>query len=482
MFYAQKKTDHDTVINVINGNIITKGSPIVKFSSWKGSSNKYPGNRKFDISFENVTFSAASGASPAVLIATAVRNLSEPLTYGNMTLTNCTIDLTGITSGTIFDFADASGIIRASANVVGGKIIADGFDGITIANLAKTYNSLTFAKNTSGAYTTLYLKGGAITPSETLSTAEGEMAFVRTSETEGDYVICKLSDSALNEFKPKISVTLYSDFIFNIYIPATADVESIEFCGEAVDMSAITPVTVEGKEYYAFRKLQAPSAAAEDFSFRVGIKSGSKTVYGNWTVSIVKYAKLVLNDTDSTAVEKTLVKDILSYVRSAYIYFECANAAEIKQQIDAIIGADYDATSLPDTSKEAAEVGGGFDSATFRLDAKPSFIFYPETDKDGNLVYDLSVYKFTQGGKLLEKEIGSADGRTYIKISTYAYQIAENVSYSVEGTEIEGEFNIKSYYEFAKTQNDDTLVNIVERLWKYSESAAAYKAEVTSAS
>ena len=129
---------------------------------------------------------------------------------------------------------------------------------------------------------------------------------------------------------------------------------------------------------------------------------------------------------------------------------------------------------------EEAQVGGGFDSATFRLDAKPSFVFFPETDEDGDLVYDLSAYRFTQNGKALAVENTTADGRACIVIATYAYEIADNISYSIDGTEISGEFNIKAYYEFAKTQNDDTLVSIVERLWKYSESAKAYKAEATS--
>ena len=276
-----------------------------------------------------------------------------------------------------------------------------------------------------------------------------------------------------------MSVTLYSDFVFNIYIPAISGVESIEFSGETVDLSKLEKKTVDGVECYVLHKAQAPDAAAEEFGFRVGLNTGDKTVYGNWTVSIVKYASLVLNDAESTEVEKTLVKDILSYVRSAYIYFKSENAEAVKAKIDAVIGENYDATSRP-TDMDAAEVGGGFDSATFRLDAKPSFVFYPETDADGNLVYDLSAYKFTQNGKALEVENTTVDGRACIVITTYAYEIADNISYSIDGTEISGEFNIKAYYEFALTQNNAELVSIVERLWKYSESAKAYKSEVTS--
>ena len=479
VFYAQKKTDHDTTVNVINGTILTSGSPLIRFSSWT-SSGKYPGSRNFIFNFEEVTIGVAEGSNPSVFLAKADKNISEPMTYNNVTFTDCTIDITGLSSSTVFDIADPSGIIRVNVQIVGGTIRSDGFDGIVIGAVESTYNSLTFVKGSDGEYTKLYLKSGATAPTEQVNAENGKLAFVR-SATEGEWGIYKLSTAVLNEFKPKISVTLYSDFIFNIYIPATDGVESIEFCGETVALNTLEKKTVDGAEYYVFHKAQAPSAAAEEFGFRVGLNTGDKTVYGNWTVSIVKYANLVLGDSESTEVEKTLIKDILSYVRSAYVYFKSENEAYVKAKIDAIIGEDYDETSLP-TDMESAEVGGGFDSATFRLDAKPSFVFYPETDDEGNLVYDLGAYRFTQNGKTLAYETETVSGRTCIVIAMYAYEISEDIAYSVDGTEISGEFNIKAYYEFAKTQNDDALVSIVERLWKYSESANEYRLDAISGS
>ena len=84
-------------------------------------------------------------------------------------------------------------------------------------------------------------------------------------------------------------------------------------------------------------------------------------------------------------------------------------------------------------------------------------------------------------GKTLAKEVCTKeDGTVYFVVTTYAYGISENITYSITGTDITGEFNIKTYYEFAKTLNDDALVSVVERLWKYSESAKAYKIEATS--
>ena len=475
MFYAQKKTDYDTVVTVINGTILTSKAPIVRFSSW-GANGKYPGERNFTINFEGVTIGVVEGSNPATLIATASRDLPEPITYGWLTLTDCTIDLSGLESTTLFDLADNSGIIKVNATVCGGKIISDGFDDITIGNIVDAHNSLTFSKGEDEEYATLYLKEGAELPGETLSTVEGNLSYVRVG-TDGEYGVYKLSTSEISTFNPKISVTLYSDFIFNIYIPALDSVESIEFDGSTVDISTLEVTDIDGKSYYVLHKAQPAKNAAEVFSFRVGVNTAGKTVYGNWNVSIVKYANLVLNDETSKDVEKTLVCDILSYVRSAYEYFQSSDAHAVKLEIDEIIGENYDESSRP-TDMDAANVGSGFDSATLVLDAAPAFVFYPETDEDGELVYSTEAYRFTVDGKLLEKEVlTKPDGTVYIKVLTYAYGICENIAYSIEGTFVSGEFNIKTYYEFAKTQNDDALVSIVERLWKYSESAKDYKTE-----
>jgi hypothetical protein len=115
------------------------------------------------------------------------------------------------------------------------------------------------------------------------------------------------------------------------------------------------------------------------------------------------------------------------------------------------------------------------------LGAKPGFVFYPDVNDDGTLKYDTDKYVFTQGGRRLEaEELVDGDGKTYIKVLNYAYGICEDVQYSISGTEISGTYNIKSYYEYAKTQNNAALTSLVEWIWRYSVSAAEYRAKVTS--
>ena len=73
--------------------------------------------------------------------------------------------------------------------------------------------------------------------------------------------------------------------------------------------------------------------------------------------------------------------------------------------------------------------------------------------------------------------LADTDGRTYIRVSVYAYAMTNTVSYTIEGTDISGAFNLKAYYDFALEENDAKLISLVERLWKYSESARNYRAE-----
>ena len=55
-----------------------------------------------------------------------------------------------------------------------------------------------------------------------------------------------------------------------------------------------------------------------------------------------------------------------------------------------------------------------------------------------------------------------------------AYEMTDTVTYTVAGTDVGGEYNIRAYYDFA-VEEDSSLAELVLRIWKYSESARAYK-------
>ena len=111
-------------------------------------------------------------------------------------------------------------------------------------------------------------------------------------------------------------------------------------------------------------------------------------------------------------------------------------------------------------------------AVTYNLNAKPALRFYLA---DG---FSASDFAFSINGSAVAAEEGTdADGKIYVEVKLYAYELAETVDYTVNGES--DSCHIKCYYEWAKTQNNDSLVKLVERFAKYCESAAAYRASVT---
>ena len=76
---------------------------------------------------------------------------------------------------------------------------------------------------------------------------------------------------------------------------------------------------------------------------------------------------------------------------------------------------------------------------------------------------------------MLETAEGSDKDGTYLSVSLYAFEMIGTVEYTVVGTDVTGGYNLSAYLDFAKTLDDPALVALVERLWKYSESALVYK-------
>ncbi|MBQ3016110.1 MAG: hypothetical protein IJD79_04955, partial [Clostridia bacterium] len=188
--------------------------------------------------------------------------------------------------------------------------------------------------------------------------------------------------------------------------------------------------------------------------------------------SIPKYAAALL-ETRASEEEKTLVKDVLQYIRAAYAYFGTEDAEQIAK-IDTLLG-DY--ASKPTVEGSDVADTTGMKSATLVLSGKPSIRFYLA---DGA---NASAYKFYIGGKQI-KTVVSEDG-TYIDTDVYAYELCETVTYTVGG-EAAGSFHINAYYAFVSGAGENSytgadkaeLTALTECFWKYLQSARAYRKSV----
>ena len=295
-------------------------------------------------------------------------------------------------------------------------------------------------------------------------------------------------------YKGATSMTMADGFILNIYVPTAAanSLQTTEYFvinGANYTVDKLTTTTVDGVECYLISIPLNPHEMGKTVSITVYAKRIYSSIDPDQTDRVVQKAIVrtatKINADPITYLEKltaksdatvsNLAKDILAYVRSAYDYANKTDSARVMARIDGIIGADYADSSTPNFAEVSLNVDKGLNSARMALGDSPAFIFYPETDAEGNPVYDLSLYTFkVKGYKLRAETATDEEGKTFFVIGMFAYAFDDTVDYSIAGTDISGSYNLSAYYEFAKSLNDAKLTTLIERLCKYAESAEAY--------
>jgi len=461
MLNAVKKTANNTSITVKNGSIALSGNkPVIDINA----SSKGAG--KFDFIFDNVTIKLLSSAGTLRILSNTTFGTDLPATAipFNITLNDCEIDISAAKNNvTLFNMSGE--LAKITAVMRGGKIIGSAAS-FTLANTAgaNADSSLTFTKPEGGNYTTLEIPSAS---SLNVSAANGgELVFVKISDN-GTTATYRLTPKAVVEqsFVPKASITLGSELVFNIYIPKNANLTALTLDGAAVDIGTL----IEKDGYHLVVVDLGAKEAARDIILVVTLITDGQAMRGTFTFSIPKYAEKVLADSTASATEKTLVKDVLSYVKAAYAYFGTADA-EAMAKIDELLGENYDESSAPVMNGNAEKPTLGITAVTYNLTAKPGLRFYLAEG------FKASDFAFSINGSAVAAEEGSDANGKYVEVKLYAYELAETVDYTVNGES--DSCHIRCYYEWAKTENNDNLVKLVLRFAKYCESAADYRRAV----
>ena len=273
------------------------------------------------------------------------------------------------------------------------------------------------------------------------------------------------------KYVPKTSITLGSELVMNVYIPAKYllkfTLDGISY--ENLALLSENKVTLETEEEYYKMTVLLPSAeAARDIKLVCTVENEEARANVTFTLKVQKYARKAIEK--GTDVEKTLIRDVLSYVSAAYSYFNSPDKDAVISEIDSIIGKKYDELS-PVVNEGSEKEAEGFKLSTFALKEAPAFRFYLNDGDDG------TKYTFKINGKAVSSTLGSDEKGAYVEVRVYAYALSETIYYYVDGKEA-GSYHIASYYAWAKKQNDTALVKLVERLWKYCVSARDYKNSV----
>ncbi|MBE6536571.1 MAG: hypothetical protein E7673_01320 [Ruminococcaceae bacterium] len=476
-----------TNITVKNGTILTGDNPIVRFAAVKSRvpsdyASVAPTNpHEFNVILDGIKISYDPNASTHEYHILYTYSDIAAITPGsnNLIIKDCDIDFNGFTEENTKLFASHN---RIPANVViKGGSISYGKDTSITWQALNTGNdsSLKLDKNGNGEYTYLVLQKGKSAPTAAFTTPNGEYKYVKLSEDSG-YVTYRLMPSDIGKTKVKSNIVFYSDFIYNVYVLKTDNTESIVLGGITYDVSGLPTEEIDGNIYYVLSYDVAAAEAAENVTLAVNLLYGDDKYSGSWTLNVIGYAEKVLGGSYGEITD-TLMLDMVNYIKSAYVYFESVGLvseeelAVAEKRINAILGSDYDKSVTVDGEAVNNSQNGALADAKLEIGAEISFVFTPENSSYAD------KYVFKQGESVLESKVVSDGENTVIIVKTYAYRVRDAITYRADiddNTVYEGSYNLKAYYDYLTSTESVDALGVIEALWKYSVSAAAYRESV----
>jgi len=469
---------------IINGEIVLNNYGLFQINSFSALYNTDADDTHYKAlyyAFRNVKITLAKGA--ALDSITGTFEEKTDFTTGNkkmlldITYDNCVFDLAGAKNTVkLFDANDEAyiGKVAGKSCYNTNTVVKIHVGSVEVIEGDAAVIRYDCNPNNSSCITVTVPKGSI---ADLSGSYDGKMDFVKISEDDIS-VTYSLAPNFVKEYVPNVSVTLDSNLIINVYIPVE-NTQKFTFNGETYEnlaTSELEKAELNGAWYYITKVELPANEAASEITLTVTVSLGDKTAVGSFVFSVPRYAEKVL-ESNASAVEKALVKDILAYVNAAYLYF---NAGTVKA-INDIIG-DYSAEleRVDDTAVHNSEL---VSYVTFILDACPAIRFYlPEgvTSADG--------YTFRQGNSVL-KITGSGeqtleDGKAYhyVDISLYAYAMISTVTYEKDGNV--GSYHINDYLDFVsgesyQDEDKEVLVSLVEKMYNYFVSASKYRNSVT---
>ena len=470
----------DAVIEVKNGSIVLDTKGLFKISAAGDGYAKAADEtnyKNFRYIFKNVDFSLKENATLKSFIGDFIDESSMTYCVENMGLfvsfdEECRIDISGAPDGfVLFDANDVPKVAETSAYYDTNSIVTIDMRAqlVSKTNLNVSWNFVNKSNGSSVIWNekcTLLLTNGANLQvnGEPLKISNGvECVFVMAS-ANGTASTYKLMPKVMAGYKIKTSVTLWSNFVYNIYIPAT-NFNGVKVNGLAVDYEE---VEIDGVVYYHVAVNLPAGETLADIKLTVTLNSGNTTVDANLTLNVYNYTKSVLaGEFDDTT--KTLMKDMLVYATAAHTYFDnTAAVAETLAEINTLLG-DYTA-ALPTGEAKQPTTDTYFTKVEVYVGEVPSFRFYLAEG------YTADDFTFKVGKRNANVTVG--DG--YVEIVMYAYMMLDDVTFTVKGTDVSESYNLYSYYAYAKTLGNANLTAVVEALMKYSVSAKAYRDAVVS--
>ena len=340
----------------------------------------------------------------------------------------------------------------------------------------------------------LWRKGSVPTPdcdevsALTATAPDGYCYVFNTSELTGD---TELVAMAITELNVEVEFELHRGFGVSFYVQKKdgITVTDIAVNGRQVKSEEIS---IDGVDYIKVTvELKNPSFAAEGIVLAVTLNdlaSGTEGVTVYKEASLAAYAESVLASDTASIEHKSLVANALKYVEAAYKYEGRTDASEYRalslliEKYSRIVTVAAVERIDADMSAVRHALGG----AALNLTTSPAYRLYIANGYTGTVsITYTSLVMQEDGGYTVTHSFDTstldgvsgvaADGRRYVDVSMYAFDLASEITLTVEteGGAASATYSLAAYYHQMATAIDD-LTALVNAVYAYSEAARVY--------
>ena len=271
----------------------------------------------------------------------------------------------------------------------------------------------------------------------------------------------------------KSSLTLYSDFTLNFFIPIEGNViESVKVLGVEYIIADCEIYTEGGVSYYKVAiKNIAADMAAEDLDIRFCYEGVEEVK----NFSVVKYCQIIFSSPNYYETY-SLAAAAVNYINASYNYV----GREKPAALTSITSSTLYRAFLPDimaaetTTSDRGNLGVAISTAQLDLGASLNYRFNIKEGFTGTIVINGISYD-VEDGLFLERD--------YLTVSVRAYDMYDLTKYveisgvSEDGTEFSGTYDIRSYINYYGG-GTDKLSRLLDALYTYATSAYEYKYDV----
>ncbi len=311
---------------------------------------------------------------------------------------------------------------------------------------------------------------------------DGEFTTEVPESVEEDITLTPVYTPVANVTGLKSNLTLYSDFVLNLLIPAAYKdyITSVVSGGEVLE---VKDTTVEGEDFVYVSVPVSAKDAGEDVIFDIVLSENGYEATKSVTYSVADYAAAVIKNENSEYSDSEMILTwyVVKYANEASLYFDGAEDAKISELVNNY--SDIFETSTERVFDDVIEDTGltsVFSSATLKLTEVPEFVFVVKAGFVGTVTVTTSKGDYT-----FSKEASDVDTKITVE-GLKAYELAETLNIKVAGTLGEeqvaienGQINLATFanYHIANAESNEVSAKalpLINALYDYVKFASNF--------